>query len=145
MHDFFNFLGFATFWIIVAAIVIVPLYLRQRDRDKMHETLRIALQTGQPLPPEMISALQQSVRTPSKPPTPERDLRTGLVLLAVGLGLCAIGYGFWWGLMSVSDVGAYMTGVSFAGFGAIPGMIGIAYIIIWAVRRKSPEAPEAKN
>ncbi len=136
MSDFLGFLMGAIFWIFLAAIILVPVYLRHRERDKLHETLRIAFEKGQPVPPEIITALQTPAR-PAAPPVPERDLRTGLVLIAVGLGLCAIGYGFWYALMTVSDTAAYMTAVSFAGLGAIPGLIGVAYVIFWAVRRNS--------
>ena len=69
-----------------------------------------------------------------------RDLRRAMVLLAVGLGLCGLGYGLWYGLMSVSDTAAYITGGSIAGAGAIPGLIGVAYLILWITKRGRPQA-----
>jgi hypothetical protein len=63
-----------------------------------------------------------------------------MVLLAVGLGLCGLGYGLWYGLMSVSDTAAYITGGSIAGAGAIPGLIGVAYLILWITKRGRPQA-----
>lgn len=129
------------FWVFVASIIIVPIYLRYRDRGRMHDTLRMAYEKGQPVPPELIAALQSNVAPPT-PSTPERDLRRAVILISVGLGLCGLGYGIWYGLMSVSDTGAYISGGSIAGMGAIPGLIGVAYLILWATRRKSPDAKD---
>ncbi len=130
-------LSFVVFWTFIASIILVPLWLRHRDRDKMHETLRIAFEKGQPVPPEIIGALQSNV-APTLAPTPERDLRRGIVLAAVGLGFCGLGYGFWFGLMSHSEVAAYIVGGIISGVGAIPGLIGVAYLLLWATRRNAP-------
>ena len=105
----------------------------------MHETLRIAYEKGQPVPPELIEALQRNV-APRVISTPERDLRMGIVLVAVGLGFAGLGYGLWYGLMSVNEIAAYVSGGSTAGFGAIPGFIGVAYLFLWATRRSAPKA-----
>ncbi|HEY5288698.1 MAG TPA: DUF6249 domain-containing protein, partial [Caulobacteraceae bacterium] len=101
---------------------------------QMQETLRIALDKGQTLPTDLVTALQSNISANSMP-TPERDLRRGVVLIACGLGFVLLGYGLWYGLMSVSDEGAYISGGSVAGVGAIPGLIGIAYLILWATKR----------
>ena len=71
---------------------------------------------------------------------PERDLRRAVVLIAIGLGLCCLGYGLFFGLSSVDDTAAYITGGSVAGAGAIPGLIGVAYLILWLGRRGAPKA-----
>jgi hypothetical protein len=42
--------------------------------------------------------------------------------------------------MSVSDTAAYITGGSIAGAGAIPGLIGVAYLILWITKRGRPQA-----
>lgn len=137
MHDFANVVIAAMFWIFVAAIVLVPIYFRHKDRERMHEMLRIAYDKGQPVPPELIEALQSSTRVRAMN-TPERDLRRAVVLIAVGLGFALLGYGLWYGLMSVDDTAAYISGGSTAGVGAIPGLIGVAYLILWLFRRKDP-------
>jgi len=127
------------FWLFLGAIILGPRYLRFRERERMHETLRAAFDKGQPVPPEIITALQSNI-APSIPSTPERDLRRAVVFIAVGLGLCGLGYGMWYGLSSVSYTAAYITGGSIAGFGAIPGLIGLAYLVLWATRRDAPKA-----
>ena len=127
------------FWAFVASIILVPIYLRHKDRDKMHETLRVAFEKGQPVPPEIITALQSNV-APRLAPTPERDLRRAVVLIALGLAFCGLGYGLWYGLMSVSEHAAYISGGCVAGFGAIPGLMGVAYLLLWATRRNQTKA-----
>jgi Domain of unknown function (DUF6249) len=128
------------FFAAIAAVVIFPTYFRYLERGRMHETLRLAFERGQPVPPEFIAALQSNVAVRG-PPGPERDLRNGLILLAWGLGFCGLGYGLWYGLMSVSNVAAYITGGSVAGLGAIPGLIGVAYLSLWAMRRGAVVRP----
>jgi hypothetical protein len=124
------------FWVFVGSIVLVPVYLRYQDRQRMHETLRIAFEKGQPVPPELITALQSNI-APRQPTTPEADLRKAIILIAVGLGLCGLGYGLWYGLMSVNDIAAYVSGGTVAGAGAIPGLIGVAHLVLWATRRRT--------
>jgi len=128
------------FWLFVASVILVPIYLKSRDRQKMYDTLRIAYEKGQPVPPEFVAALQSNATREPVLPTAERDLRRALVLIATGLGLCGLGYGLWYGLMSVSDIAAYISGGSVAGAGAVPGLIGVAYLILWFTRRNKGAA-----
>jgi hypothetical protein len=46
----------------------------------------------------------------------------------------------WYGLMSASEVGAYITGGAIAGAGAIPGLIGLGHLLLWLTRRNSAKA-----
>jgi len=66
---------------------------------------------------------------------PDRDLRRGVILLGVGLGFVAIGLAFYAGLYYVG--GASETFASFAALGAIPGFIGLAYIVLWSFTRRT--------
>lgn len=127
------------FWVFLAAVILGPIYLKSKDRERMHETLRIAYEKGQPVPPELIAALQSNSNLKTES-TPDRDMRRAIVLIAVGLGLCGLGYGLWYGLSSVNDIAAYVTGGSVAGAGAIPGLIGVAYLILWLSKRNAPKS-----
>jgi hypothetical protein len=137
MGEWIGMVGTVFFWTFLTAVILVPVYLRHRDRSQMQETLRTALEKGQTLPTELVTALQNSVASKTMP-TREGDLRRGIVLIAVGLGFCALGYGLWYGLMTVDDTAAYITGGCTAGFGAIPGLIGVAYLLLWASKRNTP-------
>jgi hypothetical protein len=125
-----------TFMALVAAAIVAPGYFRHRDRTQMQETLRVALEKGQTLPAELVAALQSSVAAKTIP-TRENDLRRAIVLIAVGLGMCGLGFGLWQGIGIYDDGGAYITGWCVAGVGAIPGLIGVAYLILWATKSKT--------
>ncbi len=128
-----GFVSSILFFVVVAAVILVPPYLKYLDRQRMHETLRIAFEKGQPVPPDLITAMQSNI-APRRPSTPESDLRRAVIFIAIGLGLCGLGYGLWYGLMSVDETAARITGGSVAGFGAIPGLVGVAHLLLWASR-----------
>jgi hypothetical protein len=123
------------FFAMIAAVIVSPFYYRYLERGRLHDTLRLAYEKGQPVPPELISALQANV-APHVPSTPERDLRAGVILVAVGVAMCGLGYGLWYGLMIVSERAAYIVGGAVAGLGAVPGFIGLAYLLLWGTRKK---------
>lgn len=106
---------------MIAAIVIVPNYLRLRERREMQATVRAAIDKGQPLPPELIEALSKDFRS-RKVSSAHRDLRIGVILLAVAGGVALTGVA----LGGINDNAMFGT-VSGA---AIPGMIGLAFVIL---------------
>jgi hypothetical protein len=136
-------LQFVIFWTFVAAVVLVPKYLKSRERSKLLDTLKVAYEKGQPVPPELIEALQRgdvpSVRSTSIS-TAESDLRRAIVLISVGVGIALLGYGLYWGISYASDEGGAITGAAVAGCGAIPGLIGVAYLVLWLARRQPSQS-----
>jgi len=123
-----------SFWIFLGAIILVPLYLRSRDRRRFYDTVRIAYEKGLPVAPEMVAAMQAGAAEAAIGPA-ERDLRTGVLLLAAGLGMAGLGYGLWYGLMNVDDLSAYTTGGWVGGVGAIVALIGLVHLGFWLARR----------
>ncbi|WP_278070830.1 DUF6249 domain-containing protein [Brevundimonas sanguinis] len=107
-------------FIMVIAIVAIPAWLKSRDRREMQATLRSAIEKGQPLPPEVIDSISKENAKP--PATAARDLRTGVILLSVAVGVALFGYA-----VSFAEMDAYYPIV---GIAAIPGMIGLAFIIL---------------
>ena len=104
---------------MVVAIVCLPFYFKSRERREMQRTLRAAIEKGQPMPPEVIDAMTKTVKLP---PTRLRDLRTGVIWLAVGIGVAGATY-----------FGDFIHGDhDFDGFGiaCIPAVIGVAYIVL---------------
>lgn len=170
-------LGGLIFFGFLGAIIIVPQVLRYQERARLHETLRMAFERGQPVPPELVAALQSRRRGGYDPLDPEvvagwrtqpaaatpgagfpadqpagvvpppmltpiflsqsrRDLRRGLILLAVGLGLVAAGGASYAGLYEVGGAGE--TFATFAAFGAVPAFIGLTYLALaWFARDKT--------
>ena len=127
---------------MIIAVVVGPIWIRShyaaRDRAQMHETMRVAYEKGQPVPPELIEKLTESVTRQQSPAgsVPDADLRRAVVLIAVGLGLAGLGAGFWFGLpgQDSGSPGAIVGGI-IAGSGAIPGFIGLAYLVLYLARR----------
>lgn len=106
-----------TFFAMIAAIAIGPRYLKSLERRKMADTLRAAIEKGQPLPPEVINLMAADVKPP---PSPQRDLRRGMILLAVALALVVMGL-----LIGQGEPDATYPLI---GMAAIPGFIGLAFI-----------------
>lgn len=107
-------------FLMVVAIVVIPSWLKSRERREMQATLRAAIEKGQSLPPEVIEAISKNNAKP--PATAARDLRTGVILLAVAIGIAVFGYA-----VSFAEMDAYYPIV---GIAAIPGMIGLAFIVL---------------
>jgi hypothetical protein len=128
---------------MIIAIVIGPIwirsYYRSKEREQLHTTLRAAYEKGQPPPPELIEKLTAESGSldlgGAQSSGGDRDLRRAIVLIAVGFGLAALGAGIGWGISLASDVGGAITGGVIAGAGAIPGFIGIAYLVLWLLGR----------
>lgn len=109
---------------MIAAIVVAPMWLKSRDRKEMQATLRLAIEKGQPLPAELVEALtKDSIK---QLPTATRDLRTGVVLVATSLGIGLFGYMF----QLIGGAGEARASFPIMGMAAIPGMIGMAFIIL---------------
>ena len=144
LHAFASVLMMLIFWGAVAAIFLVPGYLRLRDREQarklLHETMRMAYEKGQPVPPELIDALQGSAERVVTVPTRQRDLRRAILFIAVGLGFVGLGAGLDYGISFANDTGGAITGGAVAGFGAIPLFIGLAYLVLWLAKSGSAKA-----
>jgi len=114
------------FFVMIAAIVIVPRYFKSLERQKMQETLRAAIEKGQPLPAEVVEAMTRNV-TVKRAPSPQRDLRRGVVLLCVAAALVTLGY-----LIGLSEPDAFYPLVGVAAF---PAFIGLAFVVMSFVFR----------
>jgi hypothetical protein len=109
----------------IAAMVIAPFYFRHKDRAKLLETVRTAYDRGQPVPPDLIEAMQarqQPVR-----PSAERDLRVGVIWLAVGIGVAIFGW-----MVGYEDNDAVYPII---GMASIPALIGLAFIVLGVLGR----------
>ena len=112
---------------MITAIVVVPQILKYRDRARLHETLRVAFERGQPVPAEIIQALQTDV----KQIRPDRDLRWAVILIGLSLGLVAMSFS-----LAHFDEDAMFGVMSGA---AIPGFIGLGFLALWFFGRNSKD------
>jgi hypothetical protein len=124
---------------MIIAVVIGPVwitaYFKSRERAQLYETLRTAYERGQPPPPELIEKLTSSVSEARSPNSANRDLRRAVVLIAVGLGVAGLGAGLGFGLSFASHMAGAIVGGIVMGCGAIPGFIGVAYLLLWLASR----------
>ena len=102
----------------IALIFFLVLYFRQRSRADMQQTIRLALERGTELTPELINRLGAPAE-----PSKNRDLRLGLIWLALAAGLALCGF-------AVPDPSGYALKGCLAG-AAFPFAIGVAYMIMW--------------
>jgi hypothetical protein len=103
----------------VLAIVFVNKY---KTRKLKHETIRLMVEKGQPIPSELL--------TGDRDPFAKKhdDRKTGLILIAVGIGLY-----FFFANFSGMDKGL-------AWVALIPGLIGLALLLNWWLDRKNQKA-----
>ena len=109
----------------ITAIIFGPSYLKSREKREVQQTVRHAIDKGQDLPPELIDAMTRDVA--SKLPSRTRDLRRGVIWLAVGIGFAAFSYlsNLGWSDHDMQEA----TGAMF-GLAAIPVTIGLAFIVL---------------
>jgi hypothetical protein len=97
---------------LLSAIIFAGLgmYFHHRRQALWHETARIALEKGQPLP-----VLPDRRATRPERAHQHNDFRSGLIMIAIGAGLYLFFLPFFGGLLSY--------------IGAIPGFIGVALLL----------------
>ena len=125
MEDFIPIIAILSVFGSLTAIVVGPSYLKTRERRDMQKTVRAAIDKGQPLPPEVIEALSKETARNTLSRT--RDIRRGIIWLAIGVGVAAFSMinnvafrGDDWG--HASD--------GFLALAAIPATVGIAYLVL---------------
>ncbi len=109
----------------ITAIIFGPTYLKSREKREVQATVRHAIDKGQALPPELIDAMTKDVA--SKLPSRTRDLRRGVIWVAVGVGIAAFGM---LSELGWNDRDVEMLGNGLLGVAAIPFTIGVAFIVL---------------
>ena len=127
MEDFTGLFAIFAVFGTITAIIIGPTYLKSRERREMQATVRHAIDKGQDLPPEIIEALSSDVSR--KLPSRTRDIRRGIIWLAVGIGIAAFGLINGSGWSGDGDWGGHV-GDGLLGIAAIPATIGLAFIVL---------------
>ncbi len=111
---------------MVALIIWLVVSYRHRGRADKQQTIRLALEKGAELTPE----LMKSISEPE--PAKNKDLRSGLIWLSLGVGLALCGF-------AVPDPTGNALQGCLAG-AAFPFSIGIAYIIMWRYGSRTEQA-----
>jgi len=98
-----------------AAVVGLIIWLRYKGRNDTQDTIRMAIDKGQELTPELIDRLGHPK------PAKNRDMRLGVIWLAA-----AAAFGIFSQAVPDDEANVIMLGVA-----AFPLFIGLAYLIIW--------------
>lgn len=115
---FFTFLG---------AIILVPIWLRERTKQSAHNLISQALEKGQTLDPALLRELTQATAVNAKAAQPDRarrSLGSGVVLLALAGGFVAAGFA----IGGMPGAGDALNGMMVPA--AILGALGLGFIVL---------------
>jgi hypothetical protein len=102
--------------VLIVAVIMFMNYLKTRS---LHRTVRTMVEKGQPVPAALFLPAAQRVRS---------DLRRGVVLITVGLGV---------GIC----LAALDPGDASWSLGVIPFLIGVGYLLVWKLEGKKDIPP----
>jgi hypothetical protein len=123
-----------TLFVVFGILGIVRIKARQAERMKLYSVIQALAEAGQTLPPELGLTLAKDdlVSRAWDSRSPVRDLRRGLLLIALGLGLLA------YGAVSYLQYGGPNPHMLHgpAALAPIPLFIGLAYVLLYAFGRR---------
>ncbi len=102
-------------FISLAVVFCVLFWFRYKTKEGMQQTFRAAMEKGQELTPEIIDRLG------SPKPAKDKDVRLGIIWVAVAIALVAFGFS----IPDDDDVAGIFMGIA-----AFPFLIGAAYLIL---------------
>jgi len=108
-----------TLFIATVLIVWIVVAFRYRSKRDVQATYRAAIERGQELTPELLDRLGESQPK-------NRDLRRGIILIGVGLGLAVFG-------VTIGEPDAVRPLLA---SGAFPFLLGVAYLGLWKFSRQ---------
>ena len=106
-----------TLFVAIAAVIGILVYFHFRSRSEFQKTVRVLIERGQQLTPEFLERISDGRGAHAK----NRDLRSGAVSVALGLGIGSFGL-----LLGESDAVR-----PFIAIGNVPLLVGLALIGLW--------------
>ncbi len=110
--------------VMIVGVIMFFSYWKQRQ---LHRTVRMLVEKGQPVPEGLFAA------PPSSPIKQRSDMRRGVVLVMVGLGLM-----LFFAAVNEWEGGAWAIGI-------IPFLIGCAYLLVWKLEGGKSNALKAST
>jgi Domain of unknown function (DUF6249) len=101
----------AVFGAPVVIVALAGMFVFSATRQR-HRTIRMMVEKGQPVPPELLMPPTRALRQRS-------DMRRGVILLMIGIGVTAFS-----GTVTGWDSGVWTLGL-------IPLLIGAGYLLVW--------------
>lgn len=77
------------FFLFLGAVILTPIWLRERSRQSGHKLIQQALERGQALDPALVRELTDGQRRQAQPDRARRTLGNGVVLMALACGFTA--------------------------------------------------------
>jgi hypothetical protein len=114
--------GMIIFFGFLAAIILVPIWLKERTKQSAHQLISQAIDKGQPLDPALMRQLTENKK--EQQDRPRRTLGSGIILLALAGGF--VGAGFF--IENISGSSEAFGGMMIPA--AILGSLGIAFILL---------------
>lgn len=137
MHDNDHWgIFFPMFWGLFAlTIIIVKSVIRHRARMRAFDVTRQLAEKGIAVPAEVADALKPPTRS-ERQYSPQRDLRLGVILLAVAASMVILGLVLQYNHMGPDAMRIHPV----IGAAAFPALIGLAMLGLWASnpRRNDP-------
>lgn len=115
------------FFAFLAAIILVPVWLRERTKQSAHNLISQALEKGQPLDPAIMRELTQGAVKGPQPDKARRSLGSGVVLLALALGFVLAGFA----VDGIPGSVGAMSGMMVPA--AILGALGVGFVVLAVV------------
>jgi hypothetical protein len=127
-------------FVMIIAIQISKSVARTQQERMRCEVIRAAIERGQPIPADVFKPLptedeSEILAATSRTPNPQNDIRSGMILVGVGLGLFLM-----FGTFQVGDWDG-LHGLRWVG--AIPAFIGVALIVNGLINRPAATPPSA--
>lgn len=111
-------------FVVIGIVLGLFYYFRYRTRTEMQRTVRIALERGQDLSPELIDRLGEQRHSPTS------DLRRGMIAVALAIALVIFGF-------ILDEAEAVRPLIATA---MLPLFVGLAYLVLWRLKAGKEQA-----
>ncbi|MGE0828071.1 MAG: DUF6249 domain-containing protein [Hyphomonadaceae bacterium] len=121
------------FFLFLGAVIVVPIWLKERTKQSAHQLIRQAIERGEKIDPELIAQLSNPQA--KQVDRPRRTLGSAVIMIALAIGLAAaaaLGGEF---DPTIGEWGHTMIGA------VILGALGIGFLILAIVDYQKPKEP----
>ncbi|MGE3930257.1 MAG: hypothetical protein AB7G05_08845 [Hyphomonadaceae bacterium] len=108
-----------TFFAFLAAVIIIPIMLKERTKRSAHDLVGKAIERGQTVDPVLIQQLTENLATEGN--RARKSLGNGVVLIALSVGFAGAAY-------AADGFGNFDTGALVPAI--ITGAVGVAFLLL---------------
>jgi hypothetical protein len=110
-------------------VILMPIYWRTQERRRVLEAVGDMAKNGSPMSPDLVASLLAPIQQPI--PNRLRDIRRGVVLISVAVGIVIIGFSAYVIAANTGgDKESIAIGSGVAAVAAIPGCVGAAFLLL---------------